>query len=170
MRVGNFLAEILDHWTGVEEGREDSKLLHMYSAHDTNVANLLNSLGVYNDIAPPYASGVFLELLQRKDGLVVRLAYRNDTTVPPHLLTLPGCDQLCPLHKFRSLTSHLVPEDWEQECGLKPKDVPNPSSAATQLQLLLAISCLLVLLVLIIGLLLIHITWTKRQQQNYQRL
>lgn len=36
--------------------------LWMYSAHDTNVAGLLNSLNVYNNILPPYASAVFIEL------------------------------------------------------------------------------------------------------------
>lgn len=36
--------------------------LFMYSGHDTTVASLLNSLGMYNDIPPPYACAVMLEL------------------------------------------------------------------------------------------------------------
>lgn len=39
----------------------------MYSAHDSNVAGLLNSLNVYNNKLPPYASSVFLELRKKKN-------------------------------------------------------------------------------------------------------
>jgi len=39
----------------------------VYSAHDTNIAGLLNSLNVYNYILPPYASAVFLELRRNKE-------------------------------------------------------------------------------------------------------
>lgn len=42
--------------------------LWVYSAHDTNVAALLNSLNVYNYQMPPYAAAVFLELRKKKDS------------------------------------------------------------------------------------------------------
>lgn len=41
--------------------------LWMYSAHDTNVAGLLNSLNVYNYKLPPYAAAVFIELRKTKN-------------------------------------------------------------------------------------------------------
>ena len=71
LRAGPFLEELLHHWAQLEEGGgSDNKLLHIYSAHDTNVATVLNALGVFNGLAPPYASAILLELLEREGGKV----------------------------------------------------------------------------------------------------
>lgn len=46
-----------------QNGKMDPDIkLWIYSAHDTNVANLLNSLNIYNNQLPPYAAAVILEL------------------------------------------------------------------------------------------------------------
>ena len=36
----------------------------MYSGHDTTVAPILHTLGVFNGIAPPYASMIIFELFE----------------------------------------------------------------------------------------------------------
>lgn len=36
--------------------------LWIYSAHDTNIVALLDSLNIYNNELPPYAAAVILEL------------------------------------------------------------------------------------------------------------
>ena len=36
--------------------------IHMFSAHDTTVANLLNTLGVFDLQCPPYRSLILIEL------------------------------------------------------------------------------------------------------------
>merc|ERR1712179_821547 len=72
-------------------------------------------------IAPPYASMVVVELLDRA-GLVVRVSYKNDSSENPYVLTIPGCDQLCPLSKFKDLTYSVRPGDWREECGLRTAD------------------------------------------------
>ena len=46
---------------------------------------------------------VLVELLDRQ-GLHVRLSYHNDSSQDPHILTLPGCEPLCPLHKFKGIS------------------------------------------------------------------
>ena len=38
----------------------------MYSGHDTTVAPILHTLGVFNGIAPPYASMIIFELFEGK--------------------------------------------------------------------------------------------------------
>lgn len=48
-----------------------STKLWIFSAHDTNVAGLLNSLNVFNYKLPPYASAVFLELRKSKNSSFV---------------------------------------------------------------------------------------------------
>lgn len=42
--------------------------IHMYSAHDTTIANFLNTLGVFDLQCPPYRSTVLLELTRDHDN------------------------------------------------------------------------------------------------------
>ena len=37
-------------------------------------------------------------------------------TAEPHVMTIPGCEQDCPLKKFKSLLSDVIPKDWNYEC------------------------------------------------------
>lgn len=57
------LYEIVEHMKLKRSGNLEPDLkLWIYSAHDTNVVNLLSSLNVFNYLLPPYTSAVFLEL------------------------------------------------------------------------------------------------------------
>ena len=74
----------------------------MYSAHEETVAPILHTLGVFNNIAPPYASMVMVELHDLgSNSLHVKVLYHNDSSVPPYVMTIPGCQELCPLNKFK---------------------------------------------------------------------
>jgi len=169
LKGGPFIKEMLEHFTFLIEKQTEvvnhvlekkAKLLYVYSGHDTSIATILNSLNVFNGLAPPYASAVLLELFKREEGKhFVRLAYKNDTEATPYPLTLPGCDTLCPLEKFKQLTQSLVPEDWSDECSLTASDSlptkPLPSGLPFSMQLLpfvglliCALSLLLLLAVL----------------------
>jgi hypothetical protein len=102
LKGGPFVKEMVEHFDSVADKTisPPNRKVFMYSGHDTTVAPVLHSLGVFNMIAPPYASMVVVELLDRQ-GLVVRVSYKNDSSEQPHLLTIPGCTQLCPLNKFK---------------------------------------------------------------------
>ena len=88
---GPFVKEMLEHWTFLIENEtkvvnhileKKAKLLYVYSGHDTSIATILNSLEVFNGLAPPYASAVLFELFKREEGKhFVRIAYKNDTEV-----------------------------------------------------------------------------------------
>ena len=122
LKGGPLVKEMLSHWDQLQAGTLDPEMkVFMYSGHDTTVAPLLHTLGVFNTIAPPYASLVLVELLDRGAGPLVKVSYRrvacnlyypdlkavncrNDSSLPPFPLTLPGCDHLCPLEQFRQLT------------------------------------------------------------------
>jgi hypothetical protein len=102
LKGGPFVKEMVEHFDSAADKTisPPNRKVFMYSGHDTTVAPVLHTLGVFNMIAPPYASMVVVELLDRQ-GLVVRVSYKNDSSEQPHLLTIPGCTQLCPLHKFK---------------------------------------------------------------------
>ena len=74
--------------------------MYIYSGHDTTVAPILHTLGVFNGLAPPYASAILVELLDT-NGLHVKISYRNDSSTSAFPLTIPGCSHLCPLEKFK---------------------------------------------------------------------
>ncbi|NWI15316.1 PPAL phosphatase, partial [Crypturellus soui] len=88
-----------------------------YSAHDTTLVALQMALDVYNGIQAPYASCHIFELYHEDDGnFSVEMFFRNESGKEPFPLTLPGCQQTCPLHRFLQLTDPVIAQDWEQEC------------------------------------------------------
>lgn len=52
---------MLEHMTEKIEGKLERNI-SVYSAHDTTVSNLLNTLGVFNKLPPPFAATVLVEL------------------------------------------------------------------------------------------------------------
>ena len=110
---GPFINDLASHYDVVADNTtklSERKVL-IYSCHDTTITYVLNTLGVFNGLAPPYAS-----LVIYLDGWKVRSSYRNDTNLDPYVLTIPGCHELCPLDLFKQLTSKVRPEDWVAEC------------------------------------------------------
>ena len=78
-------------------------------------------------MAPPLASAVLVELHEEAElGPTVQLFYRNDTTVAPYPLQLPGCQLSCPWDSFVQLTADVVPDDIEAECAVPGGYVSRP--------------------------------------------
>ena len=55
---------------------------YMYSAHDSTVAANLETVGLWNYIAPPYASTVIYELHQKKGDYYVNVRGQIATGLP----------------------------------------------------------------------------------------
>ncbi|CAL4060095.1 unnamed protein product, partial [Meganyctiphanes norvegica] len=118
LKSGPIIGEIQKNMRAKEAGDIPERKIFFYSAHDTTVATLLLGLGVFNDLAPPYATTVLIELHKVEDERFVQMFLRNDTKIEatPYELILPGCDSLCNLDKWLTLTSKVVPENWAKEC------------------------------------------------------
>ncbi|XP_065609745.1 prostatic acid phosphatase-like [Cyrtonyx montezumae] len=96
--------------------------MEVYSAHDTTIGAIQIALNIFNGKLPPYAACQFFELYQESNGRYsIEMHYRNDSSVDPYLLTLPGCTSSCPLEKFAELVSPIITENWSKECGNKDK-------------------------------------------------
>lgn len=94
-----------------------SQNLWLYSAHDITLTCLMDAMGVFEPHIPPLSATLMIEL--RKDNNMdyfVSIYYKNSTD-EPFQLTIPGCTPSCPLHKFESLLSDVIPEDWDAECS-----------------------------------------------------
>eukprot|EP00092_Neocalanus_flemingeri_P076897 GFUD01095429.1.p1 GENE.GFUD01095429.1~~GFUD01095429.1.p1 ORF type:complete len:410 (+),score=111.59 GFUD01095429.1:112-1341(+) len=144
LQGGPFITELVDHYDAVVDNTMDpvNRKVFMYSAHDTTVSYVLNTLGVFDGLAPPYASLVMFELYDL-EGWHVKISWRNDTSKPPYVLTIPGCQQLCPLHLFKQLTESVRPADWAQECQVEEVRLQTVVLAATGVSLTLAVALLI---------------------------
>ncbi|MEQ2298067.1 hypothetical protein AMECASPLE_001319 [Ameca splendens] len=120
LQGGLLLGEIVRNLTkmAVPDPQQRLKLM-MLSAHDTTVAALQASLSVFNGKQPPYASCHIIELYREENGFMsVSMFYRNDTSVKPYPLQLPGCTLDCPLEDFVRMTKPFISDDRDKECQL----------------------------------------------------
>ncbi|VDM52812.1 unnamed protein product [Angiostrongylus costaricensis] len=133
LRGGPLLKDILDRFVAKVNGALGiGPKLFAYSAHDTTLAAMLSSLGIYPTVFPRYSSAVLLEL-HRKDGkLVVQVFHKNETDVDDlYRYEIPGCGDPCTLDALRLAVDRqhsmfrYLPTDWTTECGLAGLNVVN---------------------------------------------
>lgn len=120
LKSGPLIKEIVNHMAQkVNHSLIPDRTLFLYSAHDDTISSLLNSLGVFNCISPPYGATVLIELWETETlKYVVTVSYRNVTDSEPFVFIIPGCSAACPLEEFVKLVSNIIPEDWEHECQI----------------------------------------------------
>lgn len=121
---GVLLGEMINNMKNFAKNPDNSKILYVYSAHDTTVVALLSALNVYSGIPPPYSTAFLMELYYntKSKDYRVRMFYRNETENPDktYEISLPSCiPDNCTLEKFASETAGAVPVDYEAECGLR---------------------------------------------------
>lgn len=67
--TGPLVKEMISNMKHKKENKSQPAYnLKIYSAHDSTVCNLLNTLGVYNMINPPYTACVMMELRVNSTG------------------------------------------------------------------------------------------------------
>ncbi|KAM3928064.1 prostatic acid phosphatase [Leptodactylus fuscus] len=137
LQGGVLVGSILKSFTNATTNPASKLKLIMYSGHDTTLAALHMALNVSNGKNAPYAACHIFELYKGDDGeYTIEMYYRNDSSVKPYLITLPGCSSSCPLTKFTELTSSIIAEDWEKECGA---DVDSNKSSGPVVGLIIAV-------------------------------
>ncbi|KAG8572764.1 hypothetical protein GDO81_012157 [Engystomops pustulosus] len=132
LQGGVLMGSIIKNISNAARNASSNLKLIMYSGHDTTIASLQMALNVSNGKIPPYAACHIFELYRGDQGeYTVEMYYRNDSSVDPYLVILPGCSSSCPLAKFTELSSSIIAEDWEKECGVGVNG--NKSSGLTTL-------------------------------------
>ncbi|XP_018123000.1 prostatic acid phosphatase [Xenopus laevis] len=150
LQGGVLLNSIIQNITYIKETPRVQRRILIYSAHDTTVFSLQAALNVSNGKLIPYAACHLFELYQDEQGQYsIQMYYKNDSSVEPYRLTLPGCAFSCPLQKFIELTSPIITQDWEAEC----EQASQYSAAVTGLSITVT---LLILTVIVLLLIIIH--------------
>ncbi|XP_063219004.1 lysosomal acid phosphatase-like [Bacillus rossius redtenbacheri] len=117
LKTGPLLGEITSNMMKKRNGAlTPDRKMFVYSCHDTTIANVLNTLGVFDAHSPPYTATVLIELRLDATGKYYVVVEYHNTTGDPSVLQVPGCAELCPLDMFVKLTEEFVPKDWEKEC------------------------------------------------------
>lgn len=118
LKSGPLLKDILIRFKNkTNHDLKPNRNLWFYSAHDTTVANLLNTLKVFDYQNPPYRACVMLELREFNGDHFVSIFYKN-TTNEPFLLHINECGKVCSLDKMFDLYADVLPDDWESECQI----------------------------------------------------
>ncbi|CAI2348577.1 unnamed protein product [Caenorhabditis sp. 36 PRJEB53466] len=122
LRGGTLLEEIFQRFNAKASGSLGEKAkFFAYSAHDSTVAALLSTFGVFYDIYPKYATCLLIEMhTYPNETRIIRFFHKNETDSDFLIeYSIPGCDYPCTLQKLGDDLSRYFPEDWEAECGLK---------------------------------------------------
>ncbi|XP_018579599.1 venom acid phosphatase Acph-1-like isoform X2 [Anoplophora glabripennis] len=112
MAAGYLLKKIVeDAKRKIVDGNRLGRKIHLYSAHENNVAELLISLGVFKPHVPNYGAYAVIELHKISNQYKIKIVYENYDGYGPEVLKMPGCDTLCPLDRFVSLIKEYFPSD-----------------------------------------------------------
>ncbi|XP_030766833.1 venom acid phosphatase Acph-1-like [Sitophilus oryzae] len=92
--------------------------MYLYSAHEKNIATLLITLGVFEDVdVPAFGSYIIAEVWKINGVYGFKFFYQNYNEIDPVVKIIPGCAEFCPLDDFKNLMSQYIPDD--DYCELK---------------------------------------------------
>ncbi|KAK9886467.1 hypothetical protein WA026_016750 [Henosepilachna vigintioctopunctata] len=119
-RVGQLFDKIFGQFDSYVEGEGSLPKFQVFSAHDTNVFNVLNSLRIRPLNLVPYASVVIFELRQNDNGqYFVKLLYKHESETEE--LKIPGCSSPCDYNEYKTLLQPLSlnEDEWDDLCQFK---------------------------------------------------
>ncbi|XP_041365334.1 lysosomal acid phosphatase-like isoform X2 [Gigantopelta aegis] len=132
IKVGVLLGELQQHIDHLITYRNISEKMFMYSAHDTNIAAILNGLKLFDGHHPEYCSCLMFELYEISNhSFGVQLYYREHASQQTQLLKIPGCSSsMCSVEEFASVLKDLIPADPKASCS--GKEEPSEDVSATE--------------------------------------
>lgn len=91
----------------------------MWSAHDSNIGPILNTLGGFSAHYPAFASTIYFELRNNSGTPFVNIYHKDDELDIFEPITVKGCNFNCPLSDFATvLSDYLLDVDrWKTECA-----------------------------------------------------
>ena len=93
-----FLATITNYFNQAIQQKTTLKYV-LFSAHDSTIMTVMNTLGTPVNTVPPYASDLNFSLFQNDKHYYIRVSYNNK------LITIPACGgNTCSLEQFYSFT------------------------------------------------------------------
>ncbi|XP_072382551.1 prostatic acid phosphatase-like [Diabrotica undecimpunctata] len=96
--------------------KTDVTKLYLYAAHDLTIVHILRSLNLIETLKPDFGATLIFELNADSS---IKITYRNFWKDTPKEYYISQCELSCPLQKFKSLLSDILPTDYTKECALE---------------------------------------------------
>lgn len=109
--IGGLVAELIDNME--YSFQHENPKFRLYSGHDTTIGPLLGALGIFDNIWPPYASNIVLELFKdvKQGDYHVLVKYNGKEE------KLPGCSKvICPFNEFKTQMAKVALQNWRSDC------------------------------------------------------
>ncbi|XP_060837396.1 prostatic acid phosphatase-like [Rhopalosiphum padi] len=117
LKGGPLLKQILENSIN-KINKLSTHQLYAYAGHDSTIANLLITLGVWDEQIPTYNMLALLEVHELKRGdFYLKVFLRNESSTEPYHLQIPNCkDNLCTMERIMNLTANVIPSNLSEEC------------------------------------------------------
>lgn len=118
LKGGPFLKKMLNEWKELVANKTDTvKKMYLYVGHDSTVVNILSAFNVWEPQFPDYTTMAIFELYEnQKTGIFSVQILLNKPKQPSQVLSVPGCENPCPLEKLENLLKNHIPQNVTQEC------------------------------------------------------
>lgn len=166
LKTGPLIKEMLERFSQKTKHKlNPDRSVWIYSAHDTTVANVLNTLKVFKIHSPPYTACVMLELrIDDENRPYVSVFYKNSPDEPKPL-EIPGCGTSCPLDRMYQLYKDIIPEDWATECKLSMLSMTYEEANLGNAMGILVAAIVVILLLIYVA----SIYFRRRSYMDYRR-
>lgn len=166
LKTGPLIKEMFKRFSDKANNKlKPNRSVWIYSAHDTTVANVLNTLKLFEYHSPPYTACVMLELrIDDQQKPYVSVFYKN-TAEEPKPLEIPGCGTSCPLDQMYQLYKDILPEDWTSECKLSMLSMTYEEANLGSAMGILVAAIVIVLLLIYVA----SIYFRRRSYIDYRR-
>lgn len=111
---------VYDYFANIASGTSSYQKYQMWSAHDYNIAAILNTFGAFSPPHyPAFASTLYFELRNNSGSYFINVWHKDDDLDIFEPITVSGCKFDCPLEDFATnLADYLIDLDtWATECA-----------------------------------------------------
>lgn len=130
IKAGPFLEKLVNQFDAKRSNTLKPKELKisLYTGHDSTIVNILSALSIWKQQMPVYGIMALFELVRDKatNEIGVQIYLRNSDKSGAIPLTIPGCQQFCPLDLFIQLCKQYIPKDRKLICEAKNKEYVTP--------------------------------------------
>ncbi|KAG5877251.1 hypothetical protein JTB14_019629 [Gonioctena quinquepunctata] len=121
LSAGTFLNAVVEHFESILSN-STTKKYQMYSAHDTNLAIILQAIGAFKNVPPYFANSIYFELRESGSTPYINIYYKNKEEIEQ--ITVEGCQFDCILADFKAVLSDIIVDitTWTKECSLPELD------------------------------------------------
>ncbi|KAJ8668935.1 hypothetical protein QAD02_000194 [Eretmocerus hayati] len=115
---GSFLKKILnDSMSLINKNFSSERMINIYSGDERNFAGIMKNLNLPVHELPNAGAALVFELYTENQQNFIKVVYYLGTTPETVPLTLPQCELFCPIEKFQSLLTYVLPKDELSLCN-----------------------------------------------------